>query len=72
MKFWPVTKLDRINKKSSEQFDDGVILASCDFISISSINSQFGAIQMPDYVGIVSKTYIFINSNLLPYKNWFE
>ena len=67
MNFRPVTKLDKINKKASEQFRDDVISASCDFISIFSIYSQFGAIQMPDYAGIVSKTYTFINRNLLPF-----
>ena len=31
---------------------------------------QFGAIRKPDSRGIPCRTYIFINSNLLSYKNW--
>ena len=41
-----------------------------DIIAIFPIYNQFGAIQKPDSVSIVCKTYIFINSNLLCYKNW--
>ena len=42
----------------------------CDVIVIFSIYGQFGPIQKPDSGRIVCKTYIFINSNLLSYKNW--
>ena len=41
-----------------------------DIIDIFPIYGQFGAIWKPDYGRIVYKTYIFINSNLLSYKNW--
>ena len=34
------------------------------------IYGQFGAIWKPDFELIVCKTYNFINSNLLSYKNW--
>ena len=37
---------------------------NCDIIAIFSIYGQFGAIQKPDSGRTVSKTYIFINSNL--------
>ena len=40
-----------------------------DIIAIFSIFSQFGAIWKPDSSGLVCKTYISINSNLLFYKN---
>ena len=40
-----------------------------DVIDIFPIYSQFGAIQKLDSGHIVCKTYIFINSNLLSYKN---
>ena len=43
---------------------------NCDVFAIFSIYSQFEGIQNPDFGRIVWKTYIFINSNLLPYKNW--
>ena len=43
---------------------------NCDVIVIFPIYSQFGAIQKPDSKRIVCKTYVFINSNLLSYKNW--
>ena len=55
MKFGPVTKPDRKNKTTSKKFDDDV---------------KFGAIQKPDFAGIVCKTFMFINSNLSSYKNW--
>ena len=44
--------------------------SNCDVIVIFSIYNQFGAIQKPDSGGMVCKIYIFINSNLLSYKNW--
>ena len=44
--------------------------ANCDVSVIFSIFDQLGAIRKPDSGRIVCKTYIFINSNLLPYKNW--
>ena len=34
------------------------------------IYCQFGAIRKPDSGRLVYKTYIFIKSNLLSYKNW--
>ena len=43
---------------------------NCDVIAIFPIYNQFGAIWKPDSGGIVCKIYIFINSNLLSYKNW--
>ena len=41
-----------------------------DVIVIFPIYGQFGLIRKPDSGRIVCKTYIFINSNLLSYKNW--
>ena len=46
------------------------MLANCDVIVIFLIYGQFGAIPKLELGRIVSKTYIFINSNLLSYKNW--
>ena len=43
---------------------------NCDAIAIFPIYSQFGAIQKPDSGRVVCKAYIFINRNLLYYKNW--
>ena len=43
---------------------------NCDVIVFFPIYGQFGAIQKPDYGHIVCKTYVFINSNLISYKNW--
>ena len=39
-------------------------------IVIFLIYGQFGAIRKPDSECIVCKIYIFINRNLLSYKNW--
>ena len=42
----------------------------CELIEIFPIYTQFGAILKPDSRCIVCKTYIFINGNILSYKNW--
>ena len=55
--------------KERKQFEDDVMLDNCDTIATFPIYGQFGAIQKPDSGRIVCKTYIFISSNLLSYKN---
>ena len=65
MKLGPVTKLDKGNKK----IDDDVMSTNCDVIVIFPIYCQFGAKRKRDFGRIVCKTYIFINSSLLSYKN---
>ena len=42
---------------------------NCDVIVIFPIYGQFGAIWRPDSGPIVCKTYIFMNSGLISYKN---
>ena len=69
MKLGPVTKLDKRNKTTSKKFDDEVISENCGVIAIFPIYGQFGAIRKPDSGCIVCKTYIFIKSDLLSYKN---
>ena len=69
MKLGPVTKLDKRNKTTSKEFDDDFMSANYDVTVIFPIYGQFGAIRKPDSGSIVCKTYIFIKSNLLPYKN---
>ena len=69
MKLGTVTTIDKKNKATSKKIDDGVILENCDVIAIFAIYGQFGAIRKPDFGRIVCKTYIFINSKLLSYKN---
>ena len=69
MELGPVTKLDKRNKTPSKKFDNDVLLGNCDVIAIFSICGQLGVIRRPGSGGIVCKTYIFINSNLLSYKN---
>ena len=68
MKLGPVTKIDKRDKKAPKN-DDSVMSINCDVIIISLIYSHLGAMQKPDSRRIVCKTYIFINSNFLPYKN---
>ena len=70
MKLGPVTKLDKRNKTTSKKSDDNVMSENCEVIVIYLIYGQFGAIQKPDSGRIICKTYIFINSKLLSYKNW--
>ena len=69
MKLGPVTKLDKRNKTTSKKFDDDVMSENCVIIAIFSIYGKFGAIRKPDSERIICKTYVFINSKLLSYKN---
>ena len=66
----PGAKVDKRNKTMSKKIDNDVISANCDVIVIFPIYEQFGAIRKSDSGGIVCKTYIFINSNLLSWQNW--
>ena len=43
--------------------------ANCNVIFIFLIYGEFGEMWKPDSGRVVCKTYIFINSNLLSYKN---
>ena len=54
----------------SKKFDDDVMSKNCDVIDIFPIYGQLGATRKPDSGRIVCKTYIFIKSNFLSYKNW--
>ena len=69
MKPRSITKRDKRNKAASKKMDDDVISENCDVIAIFPIYGQFGAIRKPDSGGVECKIYIFINSNLLSYKN---
>ena len=44
--------------------------SNCDAIVILPIYEEFGTFWKPDSGRIVCKTYIFIKSNFLSYKNW--
>ena len=70
MKLGPVTKLDESKKSTPKKFDDDVMSVNCETIVIFPIHGQFGAIRELDSGRIVYKNYIFINSNILCYKNW--
>ena len=65
MKLGPITKLVKRNKAISKKIDDGVNSANFGVILIFTIYGQFGAYRKPDSRCLV----IFINSNLLSYKN---
>ena len=69
MKLRAVTKFDKKNTATLKEFDNDVMTTNCDVIVIFSIYGQFGAIQRLDSERMVCNTYIFINSNLLSYKN---
>ena len=69
MKLGTVTKLGKRNKATSKKFDDDAMSANCDIIVIFSIYGPSRTIRKPDSGCIVCKTYIFVNSNLLFYKN---
>ena len=63
------TKINKSNKTTSKKFVNNAISKNYDVIAIFSSYGRFGAIQKSDSGRIVCKTYIFINSNLLSYKN---
>ena len=69
MKLGPVIKLEKRNKTTSKKIDYDVISSKCDVIVVFPVDGQLGAIRKPDSERIVSKTYFFINSNRLSYKN---
>ena len=69
MKLGPVTELDKRNNTTSKKLDNNVTSANCYATVIFLVYCQFGAIPKPDFGHTVIKTYIFINSNLLSYKN---
>ena len=69
MKLGPVTKLDKKNKATSKFFYSDTTLENCDVISFFPIFGHFGSVWKPDSGRIAYKSYTFINSNLLSYKN---
>ena len=69
MKLGPVTRFGKRNKTMSKKFDDDVMSENCDVNDIFPTYGQFGANRKPDSRHTVCKSYIFINSNLLSYKN---
>ena len=69
MKLEPITTLNKRNKILSKNFDNNVMSERYDVIIIFLIYDQLGAMWKPDSGRRVCKTYIFINSKLLYYKN---
>ena len=69
LKLGPVTKLDKKNKTTWKKIHDDVMSGKSDVIIIVPFHGQFGEIQKPDSGRRVCKTYVFIRSNLLSYKN---
>ena len=69
MKLGPATRVDKINKKTNEIFGDDHMSENCDVNAVFTIYDQFGEIRKLDSGRWVWKTYIFINSNPLSYKN---
>ena len=69
MKLGTVTKLDKRNKTASKKLtvtSCRKIVASLSFLRFMA---KFSVILKPDSGRTVCKTYIFINSNILFYKN---
>ena len=69
MKLGPVTNLARRNTTTSKKIDDDVVSTNYDVIIIFPIYGQFAANRKPDSGCMFCNSYIFINSNLLSYKN---
>ena len=70
MKREPLSKIDKRNKTTWKNVDDEIMSKNCDAISVFAIYGQFGAVLKPDFKCIVWKINIFINRNILSYKNW--
>ena len=68
MKLRQITELDKRNTATSENLDGDVLSANLMSLSLFIIYGQFAAFRKLDSGGIVYKTFIFINSNLLFYK----
>ena len=69
MELRAVAKIDKTNKTTLKKTEDDVISTNCDVIVIFPIYGRFRAIRKRDSGRIVCKTYIFIKSNPLSYKN---
>ena len=69
MKLGPVPKTDKSNTVMSKKLDDDDMSQNCNAIVIFPTYDQLGAMWKPDSGHTVCNTYIFINSNLLSYKN---
>ena len=69
MKLRPETKFDTRNKATSKKNDIDAMPEHCDDNVTFWISGQFGAIRRPDSGYGICKSYAFINSNLLSYKN---
>ena len=54
----------------SKKIKDDIMPANCDTIVFFPIYGQFAAIRKPGSGRKNYKTYGFISSNLLSYKNW--
>ena len=69
MKLGPITKPVKRDKSTSKNIGDDVMSTNSNVIVIFPIYGQFEAIRKSHSGSIVCKVYIFINSNLFPYKN---
>ena len=70
MKVGPVSKLEKRNTAILKKILTMALYQNCVVIVILWIYGQFGAIRKSGSGRKVYKNYIFINSNLLSYKNW--
>ena len=69
MKLGPVTNLERKTKSTSKNFDHDVMSANCDVIVNFPNLWPVWLYRELESGSIASEPYIFINSNLLSYKN---
>ena len=60
----------RETQQRQKKIGDCFMSTNCDVIVISLINGQFWAVQKSNSGRVVCNTDIFLNSNLLSYKNW--
>ena len=69
MKLGPVTTLDKKNMVTSKKLTMTLCQQIVTLFVTFPIHGHFGAIRKPNYEAMLCKTFIFVNNNLLSYKN---
>ena len=66
MKLKAVTKFDKRNNATLKKLNNDVMSVNWDVVVVFLIYGEFPAVWKPSSESMAWKTYIFINSNLLP------
>ena len=69
MELGPATKIDKKKGSNLKKVESDVISAKCNTIATFPIYGRFETIRRVDSRLMFCNTYIFVNNNLLSYKN---